>query len=611
MDLGVCVEELALRVAKIGLPAWAAATALAVAACGVPSSVVRLGRTRVLPLTIGVQGGWGPTWSLNPLSAGFLDPLWGYVLTPLAMEVPPNFGQYQPVLAATWRTSSTTVTVRLRQAARWQDGQPVTATDVVTALELEGTNGDKVWSAVTAIRARGLRTVVAQVRAGYSSAGVLNSILGASPLPAREYGKFVTPGLERTLTARWVHPASSTAKAALKQVFDRLQRYRPAKFVGDGPYRLTRAVAGAVLLTKWNGFWDSSKIHVRAIRFYPVTISTVSPPPPLSKTVDLVVGQMPTLYSRRYLAGDDTHQVGTDTFDLSVLAFDEHHYPLDLLAVRRALAEVINRKTIMALADGGSSPDRAVRYPAGIPPSVLSRWLTPAQQRSLRTYPHDLGQAARLLERAGFRRRSGRWYTPRGKRLTITVGAGSELSLPSDIGTSVAVGGALAAFGIRALDVSNGIGDVDWGLSGRDGLDPLAAVENLLGSQPLFNTADMFMPAGSLPARAQVPGLGTVTVATTIDRQAASTSSPISMRKLAMSWATYIDRQLPYLTLAESYEQILYSSARYTNWPAADSNLWKLIGLNGNYGIVNLLEHAPVRPASSNSARGKRQGRNH
>lgn len=581
---------------------------LAVTACGAPSPTTVLGAghgtaRRTLPLTIGVQGGWGPSWSLNPLSAGFLPQLYGYALLPLAMEIPPIFGRYQGVLAASWQTTPNRVTVRLRRDARWQNGQAVTAIDVITAMELQGVIGNNVWSAVRSIRAVGRHTVVAELRAGQSSARVLQSLLAISLLPTSEYGKFVTPGLEQALVARWHSPASAAgrkAKAALNRVFDRVQHYDPETFLGDGPYRLAKAITGTVLLTKWPGFSDASKIHVSSIRFFPVTLSPVTPSPPSHGIVDLVVGQLPTLYADNYLAGNDTHQTDTDTFDLSVLAFDEHRYPLNLLPVRQALAEVIDRKTIMAQANGGSSPDRGVTYPTGIPPAVVSEWLTPAQRRSLRTYPHDPAQAAHLLERAGFHRKHGRWYTPKGNRLTITVGTGAVLALPTNIGTANAVGSALTGFGIRARAATNQIGDVDWGLSGGDGLNPLVAVANLLGSQPLFNTSDQEMPANSRPARAQVPGLGTINVPTTIDQEAASTDADMSMRKRAVEWASYIDHQLPYLTLAESYEQILYSSARYTNWPASSSSLWKLIGLNGNYGIVNILERASVRPGTFN-----------
>lgn len=112
----------------------------------------------------------------------------------------------------------------------------------------------------------------------------------------------------------------------------------------------------------------------------------------------------------------------------------------------------------MALANGGGSPDRAISCPTGLPASVQTRWLPAARFRS---YAHHLSTAAKLSRSVGFQRKSGKWYLPNGKRLTITINSSVFFS-PFSASNTVAhaLQAMLAAFGIQARKV-NGIGDLD------------------------------------------------------------------------------------------------------------------------------------------------------
>lgn len=573
------------------------------AGCGVSTPAAPAGNVMVRsvrPLRVGMVVGWGASWSLNPFSPGFLPQLNGFSLLPLATDLPPTFGRYLPELASSWQTTSTMVIIHLRSGATWQDGLPVTASDVVTALELEGTQTqdteDEVWSTITGLRAPDAHTVVVTVRAGQSTSLVLDKVLGVEPVPASQYGRFLTKALPGQLEAYWSRPGSKQGKAAavaVTAVRKQVENAAPRRFVGDGPYQFTKATNDEVLLTKWSGFWDASAIHVPFLDFVaPPTSSGTEPMMPTSAWADLVTAQVSYLAVVRWREGADPHVAAADTFDLSVLAFDQHDYPVNLLPVRRALADIINRHTIMALANGGGSPDRAVAYPTGLPPAVQSQWLSP---KGLEAYTRDSNAAAGQLRSAGFRQRGGKWYQPDGKRLTITIGASTVATLTPTGEVANALQAMLDAFGIRALK-ANGIGDLDWGMSGNDGLDPLVALANLLGPKPLFTTSYRSLPADSRPTTADVTGLGTVAVAHTLGTEAASVDAGPAMRRLVGEWARYVNRELPYLSLAEIYEQILYCSARYTDWPSPSSSLWNLVGLDGNDGLVAVLEHGYIRP---------------
>lgn len=584
---------------------------VALAATGLPRAVPALAGSSVAlgagvasagPLVVGVAGGAQLSWSLNPLNPSFLPELDAYALLPLAFPLPPRYGRYAPELAVSWRVVGATITVGLRAAARWQDGQPVTSADVVTALELQGTYANNLWQAIASLRAPDARTVVIQVRDGESAALTLDRVLAVAPLPSQEYGQFLVRGLQQDLVGYWgpraaISPARRVIdKRVLGEVFRAAEAYQPGTFVGDGPFVFSHAVTNGVLLTKWPRFWDAAAIHVPAVQFEGITVTGVTAQP-LPRRIDLLSAQVPWLLTKRWLSVAGSHEGGSNAFNLSVLSFDQRAYPFNLVAVRRALALVINRQTIMALANGGHSPDQGVGCPTGIPPAVLDQWLTPAQRHALDPYRYDPAAATTLLLRAGFHRRGGLWYLPDGRRFTVTVNAPLGLVYQNSVSGTVgaALEGMLKRFGIHAIGAV-GYAEVNWGWSGDDGLDPLIAVDNLLGPSPTFTSSDESPPARSLPQRAWVPGLGQVNVARTISTQAATVQPGPTMAKLTWDWARYVDRQLPYLTLAEGYQQVAYSSARYVDWPGSTSVLWQVMGITANDGVVAALEDGYIRP---------------
>lgn len=127
------------------------AVALATAACGSSSNTQRLSvksngkaatttTSAVLPITI--FSAWGSTWSYNPYNSFFpgtvID---GFVDLPLAVQILPTLTKYSPQLATSWSASGDTLTVQLRHSATWQNGTPVTSTDVYDTILLNGTDG--------------------------------------------------------------------------------------------------------------------------------------------------------------------------------------------------------------------------------------------------------------------------------------------------------------------------------------------------------------------------------------------------------------------------------------------------------------------------------------
>ena len=150
------------RLKSLGALVGAAGLVTAVAACGTSTSGSSAGST----LTISNES--GSTWNcqFNPFNENVNWELFGPVYEPLVFIDSLESGKASPWLAKSWswNASDTQVTFTMRSGAKWQDGVPITAADVVytfnllkhhTALDL---NAD--WSVLKSVVQKGSNQVV-------------------------------------------------------------------------------------------------------------------------------------------------------------------------------------------------------------------------------------------------------------------------------------------------------------------------------------------------------------------------------------------------------------------------------------------------------------------
>ncbi|HEX3850177.1 MAG TPA: ABC transporter substrate-binding protein, partial [Polyangiaceae bacterium] len=101
---------------------------------------------------------WGEPASFNPLLG---NPDWPVSTMNLIYETLLNYnsisGKMEPLLAESYEAHDDNVEVTLNPAARWSDGQPVTAWDVTYTFELgqrfKSLNIAPIWQYLTAVRA--------------------------------------------------------------------------------------------------------------------------------------------------------------------------------------------------------------------------------------------------------------------------------------------------------------------------------------------------------------------------------------------------------------------------------------------------------------------------
>jgi peptide/nickel transport system substrate-binding protein len=117
--------------------------------------------------------------------------------------------------------------------------------------------------------------------------------------------------------------------------------------------------------------------------------------------------------------GKGYQELENTTYVAASIAFNEKDYPYNLLAVRQALAYVINRQTAQEI--GEPVVGQPSLTTSGVMSSTLPQFLTSSQQSALNTYANSTAKATSLLKGAGFTLKSGQWYMPNGKPWTITL----------------------------------------------------------------------------------------------------------------------------------------------------------------------------------------------
>jgi peptide/nickel transport system substrate-binding protein len=280
-----------------------------------------------------------------------------------------------------------TITYHLRAGVRWQDGFPVTASDVVWTLRAivdprnpvrSRAGYDRVARAV----ALDERTVRVTLKEAWAPAVATLFSYGAAPqfvLPAHLLGR--ETNLERSGFAS--HP------------------------IGDGPYRFVSWSRGDRLIYAGNaGYWrgapPAARIDVRIV-----------PDPGTNFTLLESGGLEWNLVSPAQRAALGATRFNFRTVPLALvagIAINTAHAPLDDARVRRALAASIDRVAISQKITFG-------RYPVIDTAQPLWSW---ARDPSVREPAFDPRAADGLLDAAGWKRGRGGVRMKNGRELALT-----------------------------------------------------------------------------------------------------------------------------------------------------------------------------------------------
>ncbi len=300
------------------------------------------------------------------------------------VEENPETRAAEPGIAESWSMSpdGRRYVFELRSSAKWSDGKPITADDVVRSYE---------------------RIMNPQLGSEYA---YLFEILEGGPAyiagDSTDFGDVgVTALTDHQLEIRLRHPVpyflsllTYTCWRPLPvhaiEAFGGLRRRgsswtREGNMVSSGPFQLTEWRQNRVLVVERNPhYWDAAKVGLNAIHFFPVESYDTEERMFRSGQLHLT-NEVPLAKIENYRAMPDTPlriepQLGTYYFRFNVT-----RPPLDDARVRRALSLTIDRQAVVdKISRGGQSPAGSFAPPGagGFTPAELVEY-DPEKARTL------------------------------------------------------------------------------------------------------------------------------------------------------------------------------------------------------------------------------------
>jgi peptide/nickel transport system substrate-binding protein len=311
--------------------------------------------------------------SLDPRFASDADSSRIAGLVHCALVEPDERGGWSPALAAAWqRPDDRTWLFELRPDARFHDGSPVTAEDVVATY----------------------RSVLDEASSSPKKAALPSVVAVESDGPGR-------------VRFRLSAPDASFLEGATVGVLPARLALRPRSDAGDlvgcGPYRLEHADPHSVLLRAFDG-WAGGMPSIASIEFRVVPDTVMRTLQLRSGDLDLVQNALEPDAVRGLATDDAGLRVTTAPYDAyQYLGINHRHPALADVRVRRAIAHAIDRDAIVEHLLAGLAETAS-----GLLPPHHN-----AYEGHVRRYAYDPARARRLLDAAGLRDPDGDGPLPR------------------------------------------------------------------------------------------------------------------------------------------------------------------------------------------------------
>ncbi|MEW6046550.1 MAG: ABC transporter substrate-binding protein [Bacillota bacterium] len=327
-------------------------------------------------------------------------------------------GTYEPVLATQWRmVPPDRFEVKLRQGARFSDGTPFDADDVIATFTVGRLFNWVVWRYLDRIEKVDAYTLVFHMK---DPSTVIPRYVLREPIRSDSvYGTWAKRIAE--LVAQGKGPDSDQ----WKQLRVEFESFRPAAVVGTGPFAIdTRSISESqITLLKVPTAWAASRVKFDRVVLYNGETPQITPLV-LARQVDYATHGFPPATERR-MVEEKIRIVRPPLYTGPAIFFNNNVYPLNRLEVRQAVAMAINRDENARVSLGDSAKPQ--KYMAGFSDNLVPLWLTEPQQERLNPYPYDPEKAAALLRSIGFRKGpDGVWVTDRGQPMEF------ELSVPAE-----------------------------------------------------------------------------------------------------------------------------------------------------------------------------------
>jgi microcin C transport system substrate-binding protein len=380
------------------------------------------GWTTVEPAPLGdpkaVKGGTMltsmPNWPENLRVYGtgsntFLNSIMQELCYEALLELDPNTQKFVPSLASHWKVSEDqmTFTYRIDPRAHWSDGKPVTSDDVIATYRLIADE--------TLVDPASREAIVAKMEEPVAKSKYIFEV----KCKEKNWRNFISMGGMAILPSHEIKDLKGS---------DYLDKYNFKYTAGSGPYIVHQADIKeneSLTLTRRKDYWGASLPrnegvnNIDKIRFQVIRDQRLSFDKACKGELDFAV-----VYTAKWWVEDipgleaveNGHLVPQKIYTkypqgIQGLAFNMHKPPLDDIRVRKAIAHLYDRKTMLEKFAYNQYDPLKSYYPGG-----------DAENPDNKTVGYDPRAAAKLLEEAGWSKRGTDGILEKdGKRLSFTL----------------------------------------------------------------------------------------------------------------------------------------------------------------------------------------------
>lgn len=540
-----------------------------------------------------------PGAPMNPFNVDGL-PKVGLDTMPLAFfkqtPDPGNPSAYWPALASHWtiNAAGSVLTVWLRNA-QWSNGTPITAQDVKTSWAIQFALGVAQGFYLGQVNVVGPREVQFKEVPGSHYNMFMDSILTQVIVPSAEYSHLL-PKDVWTLIAQAQYAGTNSAlkkKAAsastqLTKLGTTVTAYAPPKDVSSGPFVLQGVNPGEAVFVKNPRFYGASGIHVQQV----VLRNNTGGPSDwnyMISGINQATGGIPLniLNKAKKTPGNVFYRV--HVYGLAGIAFNEHVYPYNLVAVRRALAYLIDRKSIQHVANPVSGVP--ADFVDGMIDSETKSALPSNVLASLKSYAYSPSKATSILLAAGFKKSGGQWIMPNGKPWTATLYAPS--GYPAWVSSVQVISQEMKSFGIPAkfdaVQLAEYFSEQTAGkfaismAFGQKGPEPYYTWSPYYGAADGYKAVGNTLvrePASSptsgnwidFPTTVNVAGFGRVSPGV-LTYQLSQSLSPAVIRRNTTELAALTNQYVPFIPLWDNVQTGFINDKTYTDFPLKNAGV--------------------------------------
>lgn len=400
-----------------------------------------------------VAGGFDPpeTAHANVWAANTLQSIADFMHEKLFDYVPLPDQTYMPVLGESFTEEDNKITIKLREGVKWSDGTAFTSKDVLATFHLGFIGNWVVWDYLDSVEAPDDYTVVANLKVSnaITTQLVTNVVINT---PYHVYGEWADEAAKVIANRKPGTDGAKYDKAtndAQSAVRDSLYEFKPDVMtaIGTGPYVLTHLTTSQATMAKNDNYWNPENIKINEVQILRTT--------GLEAQLNLIMSNGYD-FENLGLSPDVHQQVVNDNPDMRVilgsdlgqpsLQFNMRIQPMDNVLVRQAIHHLIDRESLLYIAEPGSEPSDLTS--SGMIPAMRDEFLTEEFQNSLTVYNHDLEKAEALLTEAGWSRNSNNiWQDETGK--VVELEFASTNSYPTFFLCADSIVNQLNAFGIQ------------------------------------------------------------------------------------------------------------------------------------------------------------------